>query len=115
MNGIFRRKARRSGGSVEISVPPEISNTKKFHLGDGKTVGIWINKNWNIEMTSVNNLINSGKFNGTVIFRTMYKRGGSLVLTVPAEVLNTINLIRRLEIKYFEILINPQDNIELYP
>lgn len=109
---IFRRKARRPGGSVEVAIPPAILHTIKIRHDN--LVGVWLDRTWNIEISSADTL-KSKNFIGTVIFKRIYRRGGSMSLVIPPEILETLGLLGLTDVKSFDISVTHDKNIVLSP
>jgi antitoxin component of MazEF toxin-antitoxin module len=77
-------------------------------------VGLWLNGDWNIEISSAETL-KSKSFIGTVIFKRIYRRGGSMSLVIPPEILDTLELLGLTHMKSFDISVTHDKNIVLSP
>ena len=122
-----RRKIRYRGGTTVITLPPNIVKFLNFSIkefertykrrkvvnlkGDYAFIIIWLNRDWNIEFG--HNSFQTEDVNGVLLDQYLHPHGGSVELTIPSEIVKTLDAVKSGRGDLVEVFINKRNNVEL--
>lgn len=109
--------ARRQRADLRTSLKREINIPKKlakFVLNEDMVVGMWINKNKKLELSSAP--LDFKKVNGIVLFRRILTNGHSYAFTIPFAVYNVLSQKYDIfPLNKMNFIVNARKNLELTP